>query len=300
MKLQDSIQVHYDGKGEDIKAHLMPSPLVADSVKAFDTLFAEAFKEANRVYGSKIEAKTYIEGGFGKGSLKWLQNLVSSQNEEQIDTDGCSIQLRVTEAISKAVNILLRIDTSIPEIVIKEGSDGFEVELGDGTAIADELVCSLITNPKVRKAISELAKPLAIEGIDTLTIQSCTSSFSDIEVSKETAVNLTKKREHFYVVEEGSFTGFYRVEDLSYNPKKAWKFISIEKPSDTFNGTIDVEQFWSSVAANEERFAHDDVMKLSVSWTKSRKSLTARASTTYVVTSIEHYDGEQMEQCKMF
>ncbi|MDO6581587.1 hypothetical protein Q4491_09540 [Photobacterium sp. 2_MG-2023] len=300
MKLQDSIQVHYDGNGEDIKSHLMPSLLVASSVKAFDALCTEAFKEANRVYNCKVETGTYIEGGFDKGSLKWLQKLVTSQNEAQIETDGCSIQLRVTQAISKAVHILLRIDTSIPEIVIKEGKDGFEVELGDKNIVADELVCSLITNSKVRKAISELAKPLALEGIDKLTIQSCTSSFSDIEVNKDAAVNLTQKREHFYVVEDGNFTGFYRVEDLSYNPQKAWKFISIEKPSDTFNGTIDDEQFWSSVAANEERFARDDVMKLSVSWKKCRKSLTARASTTYVVTSIEHYEGEQMEQCKMF
>ncbi|MDF2185311.1 hypothetical protein O1O06_11070 [Grimontia hollisae] len=300
MKQQDSIQVHYDGDGEDIKSHLMPSQLVAASVKAFDLLYVEAFKEANRIYGCKLDAGTYIEGGFESGSLKWLQKLVSSQNEDQIDTDGCSIQSRVTDAISKTVNILLRIDTTIPEIVIKEGKDGFEVELSDGTEITDELVCSLLTNHKARKAIGDMAKPLSIDGIDKLTIQSQTASFPEIRVDKASAMNLTQKREHFYVVEEGSFSGFYRVEDLSYNPQKAWKFISMDKPSDSFNGIIEDELFWAAVAASKERFARNDVMKVDVSWTRSRKSLTARATTTYVVTSIEHYEGEQMEQCTMF
>ncbi|MCE4934008.1 hypothetical protein [Aliivibrio fischeri] len=299
MEQTDSIQIHYDGNGKDITAHLMSSILVSSSVKAFDTIYKEAFKEANKIYGSKLQTDTYIQGGFEKGSLKWLQKLVSVQNEEQIQIDNIDFQSRVTGAVSKVVSILARIDHNVPEIIIQETSNGYTVNIKDGVEPVDELVCAILTNPKIRKAIGELTKPLAVDGIDTLTINSCNNDFECIEIDQETGSKLSYQKSHVSLIEEGNFSGFYQAEDLSYNPQKAWKFNSIEKVSDSFSGIITDEKFWSDVAASKEKFAYDDIMKVDVSWKKVRKSLTSRAITTYVVTRIEHYDKEKGVRCTM-
>ncbi|HIF9074620.1 hypothetical protein A9D46_15030 [Photobacterium damselae subsp. damselae] len=299
MELTDSIQIHYDGKGENITAHLMPSSLVSSSVKAFDTIYKEAFKEANKIYGSNLETDTYVQGGFEKGSLKWLQKLVSVQNEEQIQIDCVDSQSRVTAAVSKVVSILTRLDHDMPEIVIQETSDGYAVNVKDGTEPADELVCAILTNGKIRKAIGELTKPLTMKGIDSLTINSCSNGFESIEVGQESANILSYQKSHVSLVEEGNFVGYYQAEDLSYNPKKAWKFNSIEKASDSFSGIITDENFWSDVAASKEKFAYDDIMKVEVSWKKVRKSLTSRSTITYVVTKIERYDKDKGARCKI-
>ncbi|ELB1482451.1 hypothetical protein QPP83_001634 [Vibrio parahaemolyticus] len=299
MEVSDSILVHYDGKGQQIQSHLMPSLLVASSVKAFETLYSEAFKEANRVYGCKIETGTYIQGGFNPGSLKWLQKLVSKQAEEQLTVDGLSPQAKVPNAVSKVISILTRAHANMPEIVIREAPEGFEVELEGENVAADELECAILTNEKIRKAISDLAQPLKQEGIDTLTIDSCGHSFEPIKIEKDSAKSLIQKKTHVSLVEEGSFDGFYKVEDLSYNPSKAWKFISIKKPSDTFSATIEDDVFWKSVASNTEKFSCDDIMEIHVSWRKIKKSFSGRAKTTYVVTSIRHYDKDQGDPWKL-
>ncbi|PST85352.1 hypothetical protein C9I86_19490 [Photobacterium sp. NCIMB 13483] len=299
----DLIEIHYDGEGEDIKAHLMSATLVSSSVKAFDVLYKEAFYEANKIFKSKYKTNTYIQGGFDEGSLKWLQKIISNQKEEQINIDDCSCKSKITAAVSNALSILLKIDENMPEIKIKESSEGYSVHINERECEpTDPLVCALLTNKKASKAISQLVNPLSIDGIDTLTISdfnNAENTNSVIEIKKSEIKRFTRKSTNFSIVEDGEFTGFYKVEDLSYNPQKAWKFISINKPSDNFTGIITDEYFWSEVSSNKQRFGCEDVMDLVVFWKKERKSLTSKARTSYIVKSVKHYDRGNEIQCTM-
>ncbi|WP_305421007.1 hypothetical protein [Photobacterium leiognathi] len=302
----ESIEVHYDGQGQDIKSHLMPSKLVSQSVCAFDILYKEAFKEANKIYNTKLEANTYIQGGFEAGSLKWLQKIVSKQNEEQLLIDDIaeegSFKDKITKAITEAIGFLSRISSDMPEIRFKETKDGISILVdSNGTyEPTNELVCALLTNKKAKKAISDLSQPLKVDGIDSLTITGCGRSADSpkVKILKASVDNLTTTKHYSSVVEEGSFSGLYKAEDLSYNPENVWKFVSIERPSDSFKAKILDDLFWQEVASRKQKFVFEDVMRIEGTWTKTRKSMTGNSSTIYVINKIEHFDKDDDLSCK--
>ncbi|EJU9019510.1 hypothetical protein N5K62_002955, partial [Vibrio cholerae] len=218
-----SIKIHYDGSGRRIRSHQMKAAYVSASIEGLETIYNEAFKEANKIYKSKINTEILLEGGFQEGSLWWFLKLFSSEAESQQSIEDKSLNFSVINSIQSAINILRQMDLSTTEILIKDTSDGFEIDINGERVVLDELQCAILTNPKIRSAISDIAAPLSEDGIDTLTIDYGVSSCQKIELTKEDKNKLIIRRSHKHIVDEGEVFGFYYVETLSYNPKSKWK-----------------------------------------------------------------------------
>lgn len=291
-----TVKVSYDGKGERIQSHQMKASYVSSSINGLDIIYKEAFKEANKIYKSQIKMDTLLEGGFQEGSLWWLLKLFTREAESQISINKKSITNSVIQSIQSAINLLKQMDMSTTEIIIKDTSNGYEIDIDGEMVILDELQCAILTNPKIRAAISEIAAPLTEDGIDSLTIEHGISICPNINITKEDNKNLVIKRSHKHIIEEGEISGFYYVETLSYNPKAKWKLISKDNPTNSITVVITDPKFLKRVSDNQERFSKDDLLKIDGVWYKEKIKLTGKTSINYTVTNVrEHIPAEERQ-----
>lgn len=294
-----SIKIHYDGSGKRIRSHQMKASYVAASISGFDTIYSEAFKEANRIYRSKIDTETLLEGSFNEGSLWWWLKLFTSESESQQSLEKSSISHSVLNSIQKAINLLRQMDLSTTEIVIKDIADGFEISINGERVILDELQCAILTNPKIRSAISDIATPLTEEGIDTLIIDHGISSCPKIKITKEDRNNLVQKRSHKHIVEEGEIFGFYYVETLSYNPRSKWKLVSKDNPSNSLTAYITDPKFLKRVSENQEKFSKDDLLEVEGVWYKEKTKLTGKVTVNFTITKVKAHIPAEDRQWKL-
>ncbi|MFM5471553.1 hypothetical protein ACET7N_06215 [Aeromonas veronii] len=290
------VMVSYDGNGDRIKSHRMKAIYVSSSINGLDTIYKEAFKEANKIYKSQVNIDTLLEGGFKEGSLWWLLQLFTRESESQIQINKTSIINFVIQSIQSAINLLKQMDMSTTEILIKETHDGYEIDINGEKVVLNELQCAILTNPKIRSAISDVAAPLTEDGIDSLTIDHGLSICQKIKISKEDNNNLVVKRNHRHIIEEGKISGFYYVETLSYNPKAKWKLISKDNPANSITVVITDSVFLKRVSDNQERFSKDDLLKIEGVWYKERMKLTGKTFINYTVTDVrEHIPAEERQ-----
>ncbi|EKG0059880.1 hypothetical protein O1D93_003545, partial [Vibrio cholerae] len=185
------------------------------------------------------------------------------------------------------------------EILIKDTSDGFEIDINGERVVLDELQCAILTNPKIRSAISDIAAPLSEDGIDTLTIDYGVSSCQKIELTKEDKNKLIIRRSHKHIVDEGEVFGFYYVETLSYNPKSKWKLISKDNPSVHITVSITDPKFLKRVSDNQEKFSKDDLLEVEGVWYKEKVKLTGKATVNYIVTKVKDHIPAEEKQWKL-
>lgn len=294
-----SVKIHYDGSGKRIRSHQMKASYVSASIEGFDTIYREAYKEANRIYKSKINAEILLEGGFQEGSLWWWLKLFTSESESQQSIETVSVSRTVLNSIQYAINLLRQMDLTTTEIVIKDTADGFEVDIDGERVVLDELQCAILTNPKIRSAISDIATPLTEDGIDTLTIDHGISSCPKIQITKEDKNNLVLRRSHKHIVEEGEIFGFYYVETLSYNPRSKWKLISKDNPSNSVTVSITDPKFLKRVSDNQEKFSKDDLLEVEGVWYKEKTKLTGKATVNYTITKVKDHIPAEEKQWKL-
>lgn len=291
-----SIKIHYDGSGKRIRSHQMKASYVSASIDGFDTIYREAYKEANKIYKSKINTDILLQGGFQEGSLWWWLKLFTSESESQQSTETASISSSVFNSVLHVINLLKQMDLSTTEIVIKDTTDGFEIDIDGERVILDELQCAILTNPKIRSAISDIATPLTEDGIDTLTIDHSISSCQKIQITKDDKNNLVLKRSHKHILEEGEIFGFYYIETLSYNPKSKWKLISKDNPSNSVIASITDQTFLKRVSDNQEKFSKDDLLEVEGVWYKEKTKLTGKATVNYTITKVkDHIPAEEKQ-----
>ncbi|EJG2002878.1 hypothetical protein BS017_RS23180 [Vibrio parahaemolyticus] len=294
-----SVKIHYDGSGKRIRSHQMKASYVSASIEGFDTIYREAYKEANRIYKSKINTEILLEGGFQEGSLWWWLKLFTSESESQQSIETVSVSRTVLNSIQYAINLLRQMDLTTTEIVIKDTADGFEVDIDGERVVLDELQCAILTNPKIRSAISDIATPLTEDGIDTLTIDHGISSCPKIQITKEDKNNLVLRRSHKHIVEEGEIFGFYYVETLSYNPRSKWKLISKDNPSNSVTVSITDPKFLKRVSDNQEKFSKDDLLEVEGVWYKEKTKLTGKATVNYTITNVKDHIPAEEKQWKL-
>lgn len=293
------VKVYYNGQGDRIRSHQMKSYYVSESIEAFNTVYKEAYLEANRIYKSKISLETYLEGGFNEGSMWWLLKLFTSENESQQSLDNSGIKSRVFESVRYVFDLLKSIDLSTTEIVVQKTKDGYKVDVDGEPVLMDELKCAILTNPKVRAAISNIATPLTDEGIDSLVIDQGMNSQDRIEVKKGDGSNLVIRRSHKHIVDEGKISGLYFIDTLSYNPKSKWKLIDKDNVNNSINVTISDPKFLKSVSQNREKFSKDDLLNIEGVWYKERTKLTGKATINYTVNTVKEHIPAEDRQWKL-
>ncbi|MCG9575911.1 hypothetical protein L1D14_06605 [Vibrio tubiashii] len=293
---EQSIKAHYDGSGEKIKQHLMIASHVTGSMNGLEVMYKEAYKEANRIYNSKLSTEVYVEGGIQPGSLWWLLKLFTSESESQQTLERKSIHKAIGKALNRVFNILKNLNLATTEIVIKQENEGYTIDIDGERVVLDELECAILTNPKIRKAISQVASPLVEEGVDSLTISHGIKDLQPICVSSEEKDKLIIKRNHKHIVGEGKIAGFYYVDTLSYNPKKNWTLIDKDNPSKSITVKIVDPTFLKRVSDSKEKFAKDDLLEIEGVWYKEKTRLTGNVSVNYTVTLVKHHSPAEDKQ----
>lgn len=290
------IMVRYNGDGKHIKAHQMNSIYVADSIKALATVYQEAYLEANKIYKSKVNLESYLEGGFGEGSIWWIFKLFTSENESQQSLDKQNISTKIFSSIEHVIRLLKQIDLSTTEIVIKDTSDGYKININGELVYLDELKCALLTNPKVRAALSSMAMPLSDEGISSLTVNQGEDEKNTIKIIKGEEQNLIVSRNHKHIIDDGKITGFYHIDTLSYNPKSKWILLEKDYPKNSITVLIVDPKFLKNVSENQEKFSKDDLLEVEGVWFKEKRKLTGKVSVTYTITKvIQHIPAEDRQ-----
>jgi hypothetical protein len=297
---EGTLKIHYDGKGVLLKQHQMKAKSVSKSILAIETIYVEAFKESNRIFKSKYSTEVFLEGGFQEGSLWWILKIFGKEDESQIRLEnhksGFSI---ISSALNKAVETLKVLSFESAEIVIRETEDGYEVDVDGENVLLNEVECAILTNEKIRSALSDLAKPLSDEGVDTLTIENYTNPEDSIKVNNSDKDNLIINRKHKYIVDEGKNEGLFYIETLSYNPKSKWKLVSHDDPTFTLSATIVDPIFLKRVSDNTEKFSKDDLLDVAVNWYKEKSKLTGNVTTTNTIVEVKNHVPFEDRQWKL-
>lgn len=275
----ESVRIHYNGEGERIKSHQMRASFVSKSINALEIIYLESYKEANRIYKSQINTEVMLEGGFSEGSLWWLMKLFSSETESQQPLQDKSIYNAVMDSVNRVINLLKKMDLSTTEIVIKNTSEGYEIDIDGERVIIDELQCAIITNTNIRVALSDLAMPLTEDGIDKLTISHGISEDQTIFINKKDKDNLVIKRRH--------------------KPKSKWKFISKDNPSRSITVLITDPKFLKRVSDSTETFSKDDLLEIKGVWYKEKTKLTGKLTIDYTVTEVKDHIPAEDRQWKL-
>ncbi|MDO6427342.1 hypothetical protein Q4489_09975 [Thalassotalea sp. 1_MG-2023] len=291
-----TLKVHYDGKNENLVKHQMNAKSVSTSINAIDTLYKEAYKELNKLHKHNVETEIFIEGGFQEGSLWWLFKIFNKEQEQQIRIDSSNNTNLVNQAISKVIDIIKSISINSADIVISEVDDGYAVEIDNKPVIINDLQCALLTNEKIRKALSDLVTPLNEEGIEELTISTLDNSFDEIKILKKEKNSLLVARKHREIVDTGKVEGLFYAEDLSYNPSSKWKFVSVSNPLESFSAVIVDPDFLQAVATNHEKFSKDDILELKGTWIKEKKKYTGNLSTIYTIIEVTNHIPSEKRQ----
>ena len=300
MCLEDGvIKVRYDGKGEKLKKHQMKANDVAKSIKAMEVIYAEAFREASKVFKTNAKAEMFLEAGFQEGSLWWLLKLVGIHNEEQKILGSKTIFLTVSKAIKVVCQVIKKLPPESVEIFIKETPDGYLIEIDGELVVLDEIECAILTNENIRNALSDLALPLNESGVDSLDIDNVNNPNLSFHISKESSRNFIVRRKHKQIVDTGESRGFFYVDTLSYNPKSKWKFVSKDDSLFTFSALIVDPVFLKRVSENAERFSKDDLLEISYSWYKERSRLTGKVKAIYTVIEVEKHIPVEDRQWKL-
>ncbi|EKH9202478.1 hypothetical protein P3394_19370 [Vibrio parahaemolyticus] len=297
--LNQSVKIHYDGEGQRIRQHQMKASYVAGSITGLETIYSEAFKEANRIFKSKVSTEVLLEGGFKEGSLWWLLKLFTSESESQQSITKKSINDMVYSSVSKVINLLKQMDLSTTEIVIKESPDGYLIDIDGERVVLDELQCAILTNPKIRSAISDIAMPLTEDGVDTLTINQGTSQAQKININQDDKNNLIIRRKHKHIVDDGEVFGFFYVDTLSYNPRSKWKLIDRDNPARSITVMITDPKFLKRVSDSKEKFAKDDLLEIEGVWYKEKTKLTGNSTVNYTVTKVKQHIPAEDKQWKL-
>lgn len=293
------IKVNYDGCGELLQNHQMKAATVAKSIQALDVIFLEAYKESNMILHANISTEVLIEGGFQEGSLWWLIKIIGSSEESQRSIDDKGSFKAISSAIAKVVDVIKKLPGDNLEIVIREGKDGFQVEIDGDLVTLDEVECAILTNDKIRNSLSDLAMPLDDDGVRILQIDNLTNPESSISIDKDSCESFILRRKHKHIVDEGRSSGFFYVETLSYNPKSKWKVVAREDSSFSFSATITDSSFLKRVSDNSEKFSKDDLMEISYTWYMEKSKLTGRVNATYTITEVKNHIPVEDKQWKL-
>ncbi|MDK9757668.1 hypothetical protein KIV40_20280 [Vibrio sp. D173a] len=287
---EDSITVHYDGKGDKIARHLMDGAKVAKSMTAMVTVYNEAFKEANSIYKSAIESTVYVEGAVKGGSIKWLMKLFSTEAESQTELGASSsIHERVLSSIREVVLLIKEFDPSTTDLMIVEGTDSYQVSVNGRMVEVTDLACAILGNHKIRRALGDLADPLDDDELDTLTISTDNNLFRELKISSDDRMKFVTKKQHTKIVASGEFDGFYYIETLTYSPDGKWVLVNKDDPKDKVSGVITDTTFLKRVSENTERFAKDDILEIHGEWFKEKKKITGKPRTTYIITEVRDH-----------
>lgn len=293
------LEVHYDGEGELIQQHKMKARNVSKSIQALETLYLEAYKELNNVLQANIDSEVYVDGTFKEGSLWWIIEVLQKQTEAQSQLGKTPDFSIVSRAIYRVIEVLKRISPESSEILISETPDGYTLEVDNEKVVLDEVECAILTNEKIRSAISDLAKPLEEEGVDSFSILNGNTPQNDIMVTNDNKKNLLIKRKHKHIIDQGKIEGLFFIETLSYNPKSKWKLISANDSSFSFSANIEDPVFLQSISENEESFSKDDILKISGTWYKEKAKLTGKIKTVYTILSVDEHVPVNTKQGRM-
>ena len=296
---EGTLKVHYDGEGALLKKHRMKAKSVSKSILAIETIYIEAFNESNRVLRSKYNTDVFVEGGFQDGSLWWVLKIFGKEEESQKRFEHKSGFSTISSAINKAIEVLKIMPFEKSEIVIRETTNGYKVDIDGKHVLLDEVECAILTNEKIRTALSDLAKPLSEEGVDTLTIENYTNPANSIKLTNSDKDNLIISRKHKYIVDEGRTEGIFFVENLSYNPKSKWKLISHDDPNMTLSATIVDPTFLKRVSENTEKFSKDDLLEVVVNWYKEKSKLTGNITTINTIVEVRNHVPYEDRQRKL-
>jgi hypothetical protein len=291
-KYEELFNISYDGKGELIVNHSMDSQLVASSILALNSIYKEAFNEAQKIYRDKLDITLYLDAkeaskGFEQGSLKWLLRLVGLQYETQTNITNVVYFKKVQQAIVTVIKLLKRLRFNDAVIKITQTKDGYALEIDEESVLLDEIEYAILSNENIRVGIAKLSEPLLKDGLETFELNS--NSKSSFTINKEEARNLFIKRSHKTILDEGEFEDVFYIETLSYNPEAKWKLISTTDKKKIISAPIIDTHFLKRVSLNQEKFSKDDLLKARISYYAQKAKHTGKTVYTYSILEIlEH------------
>jgi len=294
---EGTLKIWYDGDGEAIKHHQMKASLVADSIKAMETIYVEAFKEASKVLNTTVQAEVFLDATsldnsatpFQEGSLWWILKVIGKGARSQDSFDGRVNYPFITKIVSRVINILKLLSEEQTEITFIETESGYQVKIDGEYVDINDVEHAILTSEKILKAVSDLAVPILQDGVDILNIQDKNELANIITVNKEESARLIIKRKYKKNIEDGNFSGLFFVEDLSYNPNSKWKFVHRDDPKYNFKAVIEDEIFLKKVFENKQDFRKDDLLEIEGIWAKAKKKYTARHTTTHTVKIVKKH-----------
>jgi hypothetical protein len=239
-------------------------------------------EEASRVVnGEKTQVVVSVRANFQAGSfevsLELVQNVIQQLRSMLIGDD-------ITAAVNLAGLVGLTTGTGVSLIkavkwlrgrrpqritILEDGNIRIEVEQ-DGIVV-DKAVLELFRDVQVRKALSEIVRPLERDGLDRFEVRTTTRSLAEVITKEDVASFVAPIVEDEQIISDER-TAAFSIVALTFKDGNKWRLYDGQN---TISVTIEDEVFIRRVNDNEIAFAKGDLLvcRVRVDQWRTRDSL---------------------------
>lgn len=250
----------YDGEG--LRDGEMDVRELAPALLGVGELFEEANHELNE---DRASLSVRVKAGFKRGSfiidLSAHQTLFEQLKGLILHDPVVQIEALVTLLFGgRGLFDLLKTGKGEKPRSVTQLQDGqTQVVFQNSQLTVHNNVYHLYENPKVRKSVRPVVKPLEASGIDEMKAVQDDNVLT--EVTKGDLIGLTKIEMDERILEENESVRFLRVVTLSFKEDNKWRLA--EGDSEAFYSVEDAE-FRRKIEQYSEKFGKDDMLKCRV------------------------------------
>jgi hypothetical protein len=274
------LSIRYDAKDSSFEKHKIDAVSLGNSILGLTTMITEADREINK----KTSLEVFVTAPVKEGSVivDFLISGAAEHGLEVLKFLGLSISTGFVSTQS-ALAIATRIkDKPVLSVVEKIGSDEVELELDGEKITCDKNVAKLVTNGKIRNAMSDLiTKPLSNKNDTSFTVM--VNDVKTFQVTNEATQDFTPLPAR--PIQEDStpevITAEVKLTQINFTSKNNWRMIynDVER-----NVSIDDEVFLDKVRNSTQSFQEGDMFNVELEIAK--KILPKSIRTDYTIRKV--------------
>lgn len=252
------LSIRYDAKGSSLENHKIDAISLANSILGLTTMIKEADREINK----KTSLDVYVSAPAKEGSviIDFLITGAATYGMSVLKYLGLSVaSAQIVKGSALAIAKRIK-DKPVLSVIKKTGSDEVELELEGERIECDENVAKLVTNSRIRKAMSDLiAKPLS--GKKDASFKVILNDQETIQFTNEATQDFTPISAKPVLEDPISkvITAEVKLTQISFTSKNNWRMFYDNAER---NVSINDEAFLDKVRNSSQSFQEGDMFKV--------------------------------------
>ncbi|WP_334325318.1 hypothetical protein [Gilliamella apicola] len=273
--------IYYDAKKSELSKHKIDAYALGSSILEMSKMIYEADRVIN---STEKTIDLLVTAPVKKGSvaIEFVANFLNNGGMDVLKYIGLTAaSSSIVGGSAIAVSQIIR-DKKVLSIDSYSDSDEVEIKLNNETIKCDKTVAELVTNPKIRKAMSEvIAQPLINKEEPVFRIE--VNNVETLRLTNENIVNIRPLNKDSFNSQESvkTLTTNVKLTQINFKSKNGWKMVYENEEK---NVTIQDESFFERISHNALAFKEGDIFKVEL--TIEEKNTANSKRTKYIIKKV--------------